>query len=212
LASRPSAAPARKSSLLSVLLVGTGFWFGFPTVVAYQDMASYVSGVGAPDARWGAVIEKAVAGSTHAAELPFVDTSVTGSISGAGLTLDGVGEVAFRAKNGTVGEVPDEERVNRSEKRGRLVNVAPVQPPKSFNAGSVFKRTSMLLRPGVADEEIAMAFDKPAILGKEIEIAAAFHQRVDRAPDPGVPVMLASLVNNDRPDVLATAYAPPEPD
>jgi spore germination cell wall hydrolase CwlJ-like protein len=212
LASRPSAAPARKSSLLSILLVGTGFWFGFPTVVAYQDMASYVSGAGKPEVRWGAVLEKSVAGSTHVAELPFVDASMTGSISGAGLKLDGVGDVAFRAKNGTVGEVPDEERVNRSEKRGRLVNVAPVQPPKSFNAGSVFKRTSMLLRPGVADDAVAMAFDKPDILGKEIEIAAAFHRRVEREPDPGVPVMLASLVNNDRPDILATAYAPPEPD
>ncbi|TIN08868.1 MAG: cell wall hydrolase, partial [Mesorhizobium sp.] len=68
-----------------------------------------------------------------------------------------------------------------------------------------------LLRPSM-DSGLKMAFAKPEIKGKEIQIAAAFHRRVDKKPDPGVPAMLAALVNNDRPDVLATAYAAAAPD
>ena len=57
-----------------------------------------------------------------------------------------------------------------------------------------------------------MAFAKPEIKGKEIQIAAAFHVREDPKPDPLLPPVLAALVNNDKADVLATAYAPAEPD
>ena len=186
-------------------------WLGFPTVAAYQDMASYVVGLDGKDVRWGAVLQKAVAGSVHKAEMPFADGDITGSISGSGIKAEGIGAVAFTGKNGSTDDVPDEERINRSEKRDRIVNVAPVAPPRKFNAGSVFKRTSMLQFPSI-DDEIVMTFDKPAIAGKEIEIAAAFHQRMDGKADPGVPAMLASLVTSDKADILATAYAPPEPD
>lgn len=210
--SRRGVVAPRKSSLMSVLVVGAGFLFGFPTVVAYQDMASYVAGTEAPAVRWGAVLEKSVAGSVHAAEMRFVDSTVTGAISGSGMTAAGVGPVAFRAKNGSTAETPDEDRVNRAEKRGRVVNVAPVAPPKSFNAGSVFRRTSMLVHPTIGGEEVVMAFDRPKILGKEVDIAAAFHPRVEKKADPAVPPMLASLVTNDKPDILATAYAPSVPD
>ena len=57
-----------------------------------------------------------------------------------------------------------------------------------------------------------MAFAKPEIKGKEIQIAAAFHVREEPKADPLLPPVLAALVNNDTADVLATAYAPAEPD
>jgi spore germination cell wall hydrolase CwlJ-like protein len=57
-----------------------------------------------------------------------------------------------------------------------------------------------------------MRFVSPKIRGKEIEIATAFYRKKPVIADPGVPAMLAGLVNNDRADVLATAYAPAEPD
>jgi spore germination cell wall hydrolase CwlJ-like protein len=198
-------------SFLPSLLVGLGLWIGFPTAMAYQDMASMVSGVETQGTRWNSYVEKAVAGSVHAAEMPFVDTDVTtGSISGAGVSAAGIGTVAFRGK-AAANKIPDEQRINRGDKMGRIVKVAPVQPPKSFNAGSVFERTSSLLKPHL-DSELKMAFVKPEIKGREIQIAAAFHVKRDKRPDPGVPAMLASLVNNDRPDILATAYVSPEPD
>jgi spore germination cell wall hydrolase CwlJ-like protein len=200
-----------RSSLLSSFIVGLGIWIGFPTAVALQDIASMVSGVETQGARWNTFVEKSAAGSVHAAEMPFADADVTtGSISGAGFAAPGIGTVAFRGK-GAANEVPDEQRINRGDKKGRIVNVAPVAPPKSFNAGSIFERTSSLLNPKI-DDELKMAFAPPAIKGKEIEIAAAFHAKQDKKISPGVPVMLASLVTNDTPDILATAYAPAEPD
>ncbi|RWG65684.1 MAG: hypothetical protein EOQ68_33050, partial [Mesorhizobium sp.] len=77
-----AAAVANKRSFLPPLVLGLGFWVGFPSVVAYQDMASLVSGLESPSHRWNAYVEKSVAGSVHAAEMPFVDSAATGSISG----------------------------------------------------------------------------------------------------------------------------------
>ncbi|TGQ91238.1 cell wall hydrolase [Mesorhizobium sp. M8A.F.Ca.ET.208.01.1.1] len=206
-----AAAGEKKRGLVSPFIIGLGIWIGFPTVAAYQDMTSLVSGLEAPTARWNSYVEKSVAGSVHAAEMPFVDSDVTGSISGSGVRLPGIGSVSFRGKGGKVSGSPDEDRVVRADKKGRIVQVSPVAPPKNFNAGSIFQRTSSLMRPSM-DSGLKMAFAKPQIKGKEIQIAAAFHAREDKKPDPGVPAMLAALVNNDHPDVLATAYAQSEPD
>ncbi|MER8974289.1 MULTISPECIES: cell wall hydrolase [unclassified Mesorhizobium] len=206
-----AAAGEKKRSFLSPLVIGLGIWIGFPTVAAYQDMTSLVSGLEAPSVRWNAYVEKSVAGSVHAAEMPFLDSSSTGSLSGSGVQLPGVGAVSFRGKGGIAGTTPDENRITRADKKGRIIQVSPVSPPKNFNAGSIFERTSSLLRPSM-DSGLRMAFAKPEIKGKEIQIAAAFHTRVDKKPDSGVPAMLAALVNNDHPDVLATAYASSAPD
>ena len=58
LSKRLSAAAAgeKKHSLLSPVVVGLGIFLGFPTVGAYQDMTSLVSGLEA-QARWGTYIE-----------------------------------------------------------------------------------------------------------------------------------------------------------
>ncbi|MEI9411268.1 cell wall hydrolase [Mesorhizobium salmacidum] len=208
---RLMAAAGEKRSLVSPFIIGLGIWIGFPTVAAYQDMTSLVSGLESPTARWNSYVEKSVAGSVHAAEMPFVESDITGSISGSGVRLPGIGSVSFRGKGGKVSGSPDEDRVARADKKGRIVQVSPVAPPKNFNAGSIFQRTSSLTRPSM-DSDLKMAFAKPQIKGKEIQIAAAFHAREDRKPDPGVPAMLAALVNNDHPDVLATAYAQSAPD
>jgi spore germination cell wall hydrolase CwlJ-like protein len=211
-----AAAGGKKRSFLSPCLIGFGLWIGFPTVAAYQDMTSLVSGLERDGTRWNAVIEKSVAGSVHAAEMPFVDGdtvtgSVAGRISGSGVELPGVGAVAFKGKNGVAGETPDEDRVMRTDKQDRILQVAPVAPPKNFSAGSIFERTSSLLRPSM-DSGLKLAFAKPDIKGKEVQIASSFHLREDRADDGGMPAMLAALVTNDKADVLATAYAPAEPD
>ncbi|PBB87362.1 MULTISPECIES: cell wall hydrolase [unclassified Mesorhizobium] len=206
-----AAAGESKRSFLPPLLLGLGIWVGFPSVVAYQDMASLVSGLEAPSARWNAYVEKSAAGSVHAAEMPFVDSVSTGSISGSGVQLPGVGIVAFRGKGNVAGTTPDEDRVVRADKKGRIVQVSPVAPPKNFSAGSIFQRTSSLLRPSM-DSGLKLTFAKPGIKGKEVQIAQAFHLRLDKKPDPGVPAALVALVNNDKPDILATAYAQAAPD
>jgi len=187
-------------------------WIGFPTAVAYQDMASLVSGVEAANARWNTFVQKSVAGSVHAAEMPFADASMTtAALSGSGMAAPGIGEVALRGKGSFANEVPDEARITRSDKKGRIVQVSPVAPPKAFSAGSVFERQSSLLRPALG-VEVKMAFIKPDIKGKEIEIASAFYANQPKKADPGVSPMLASLVTSETADILATAYAPPAPD
>lgn len=213
LLARPiSAAGVKKPSFLPSLVVGLGIWIGFPTVAAYQDMASMVSGTEAASTRWNAYVEKAVAGSVHSAEMPFADASLaSGAFSGAGVNAPGIGTVAFRGKGAAADATPDEQRVTRGDKKGRVVKIAPVAPPKAFNAGSVLDRTSSLLRP-TFDGDLKMAFARPAIKGKEIAIATAFYIKRDKKPDPGVPAMLADLVTNDKADILATAYAPSRPD
>jgi len=199
-------------SFFPPFVLGLGIWIGFPTVAAFQDMQSLVSGQEGPGARWNAYVETAVAGSIHAAEMPFVDSDIaTGTISGSGMKAPGIGAVALRGKGVAADELPDEERVVRSDKKGRLAKIMPVAPPKAFNAGSVFQRWSMLIHRDI-DEELKMAFAKPEIKGKEITIAAAFHVKEDPKPDPLIPPALAALVNNEKADILAIAYAPAEPD
>ena len=206
---RLAAASRDKRSFLSPFIIGLGIWIGFPTAAAYQDMASLVSGIEGDGTRWNAFVEKAATGSVHAAEMPFVDAdATTASMSGAGISAPGIGKVSLRAR--IANPVPDEQRVTRSDKKGRIVHIAPVAPPRTFDAGSLFQRTSLLVGPKT--EDVRMAFVIPEIRGKEVEIAAAFYMKHDKTRDPGVPAVLASLVTNDKADVLATAYAPAEPD
>lgn len=198
-------------SFIAPLAIGLAVWVGFPTVAAYQDMASLVIGEEKDTPRWAAFVERSVAGSVHQAEMPFIDTRATGGISGSGVKTPGIGGIAFRAKSGSTATTPDEARINRAEKQGRVVDAVPVAPPKLFNAGSVFERTSSLLGPP-GSSETRMAFVAPDIKGQEVQIASAFYLKSNKKADPQLPAMLAALVNNDKADVLATAYAPPEPD
>ncbi len=203
--------PAFKRSHLAPALVGLAILVGFPTTVALQDMSSMITGVDANAARWGAFVEKSVAGSVQAAEMPFVNKDVkTASILGGGVSVPGIGAVAFRGK-AAADPLTDEQRVVREGKTGRLLKIAPVAPPKAFIAGSVFERTSSLFSSSL-DMKEKLVFAKPAIKGKEVQIAAAFHVKEQKRKDPGVPAYLKDLVNSDTADVLATAYAPAEPD
>ncbi|WP_336057699.1 cell wall hydrolase [Nitratireductor sp. CH_MIT9313-5] len=201
-----------QKSRLAPLLLGLGIWAGFPTVAAYQDMASMIGGQERAGPRWSAVVETAVAGSVHKAEMPFVDESLsTGAISGAGVEAPGIGKIAFKTAKALPPETPDEERVVRTGKQGRLVRVAPVQPPRFFNAGSILEQTGSLLEP-VAPREERMAFVKPEFQGKEIEIATAFYMKKKEPELPDLTPQVAALINNDEVDVLAAAYAPAKPD
>jgi len=208
---RPIAWPKFDRSQLAPALIGLGLWVGFPTTLALQDMTSMITGADANSARWNAYVQKSVAGSVQAADMPFADKSVrAGAVSGAGMAVPGIGKVAFQEKAARE-STPDEERVVRTGKRDRLLKVAPVAPPKAFSAGSVFDRTSSLMRPAF-DMHEKLVFAKSPIEGKEIQIAAAFHATEEKRLDPAVPSYLAELVTNDTADILATAYAPAEPD
>jgi hypothetical protein len=199
---------SRDHTLIPPLVLGLAIWIGFPTVSARQDILSLLSDNSG--ARWDSYIERSVAGSVQQAEMRFsVDDTRTGAISGAGIKTPGIGQVGFLSKSGAANEIPDEDRINRKEKAGRVVKVVPVAPPKAFNAGSVLERQSSLMDPSLHGD-LKMAFAKSTIEGHEIKIAEAFHPRVQRDPTAGLPTMVAALVNNDHPDILA--YASTKPD
>lgn len=209
---RRSAARGRSSSFLAALIFGIGGWLCSPTVPSNQDLSVILTGADTGTDNWGAYIEKSAAGSIDQGKLAFApDPMVTGAIGGGGIKVPGVGTIAVKGSRAHPDVGPDEARINRAEKSGRIVGVVPAAPPKAFNAGSVINRTSLLLAP-VRKPELVMVFAKPRIKGKEIQIATAFHETREEKPLAGMAPMVASLVNNDKLDVLATAYASTKPD
>ena len=184
-----------------------------PTVPSQADLTTMLTGGDNPAARMAMSLTASPAGSIQTAELAFTDPILTGSTASAAGIIGPDGKtIAFTGKIGTPDPRPDSERVTRHLKKGRVITVAPVLPPKDFTAGSVLERHSeLLLKPGM-ELKNPMTFLKPSIKGKEYQIAAAFYPKQKKKAPLQVPVQLASLVTNDNPDILATAYAPPPPD
>ncbi len=197
---------------MSPAIFGLAGWLIFPSAASHADLAAMLAGLDHEGENWRMVLTNSPAGSIHQAELAFAEPTVTGSISaGAGMVLPDGRKVAFTAKNKGHENTPDEDRVNRGSKKGRVVAVEKMQPPKDFSAGSILERTKMLFTPSF-DLKDRSAFVKPKIQGKEIEIATSFYKTQPVVTDNGVPAMLASLVTSNKADVLATAYAPATPD
>jgi len=197
--------------LVLPLACGVAMLATTPSQVSLQDMSALIAGGDKPvGQRWQTHMTRSGAGAIHAAEAKFAsDPIVTGAIN------SGVGSrpIAISAEKSIAPETPDEDRINRAAKTGRVAAVVPTAPPKAFSAGSVLHRESFLLRPAVSDDN-KMIFTQPddVIDGKEIKLATAFHEKTEKPVSPGVSPLIAELVNNPVPDILATAYAPPAPD
>ncbi len=207
---------SRKSRFLpqnwtSPAVFGFCAWLIFPSTAAYGDLAGLLAGIDREGANWRMVMTDSPAGSTHQAELAFGDVKASAAIGDGGLVLPDGRRVAFQSEAKGSDPRPDEDRINRQDKKGRVVAITPMQPPKDFSAGSVLQRQSMLLRPESATGE-RTAFLKPQLGGKEIQIATAFYKKEPPKPDDSVPAYIANLVTNQNADVLAAAYASPAPD
>jgi len=199
------------STWMAPAIIGLALYLGFPSVAAYADLATFLSGINRGGERWRMYMTPSPAGSIHEVEMVFADPITTGALDGgAGINMPDGSRVALTSETKHSG-TPDEERINRRDKKGRIVAVTPVTPPKDFTAGSILQRTSSLTEPRFEEGE-KMVFAKARIKGKEIEIATAFYRKKPPKADPGVSPMLAKLVTNDKPDILATAYVRPEPD
>jgi len=195
----------------STAVFGLAAFVAFPTVTAYSDIASLISGQGAGRARWEAHLTTAPAGSVQSAEMTFADPILTGSLSpSAGVTLPDGRQVAFSGKIGAPETTPDEDRVTRAEKQGRVLAVAPMLPPVNFSAGSLAGKQTSALETVVGSSR-KMAFVRSRIEGEEVQIASAFYPQAP-LPKAGPERMLADLVTNQQPDILAVAYADAEPD
>lgn len=189
----------------------TGLIF-LPTIPADADVTSLLSTKSGDRNAWRSFMVEAAAGSIHKEELVFKNADKAGfTPASRGLVLPDGQRIALSPDRKPVPDTPDEDRVTRYLKKGRLIAIDRVVPPKDFTAGSILDRRASLFTPKFAEEKMTM-FVKPDIKGKEIEIALAFHEIKPTIKDYGVPVMLASLVTSDTADSLAAAYANPEPD
>ncbi|WP_267552968.1 cell wall hydrolase [Rhizobium rhizogenes] len=193
----------------SPAVFGICAWLIFPSAAAYGDLAGLLAGIDRTGANWRMVMTNSPAGSTHQAELAFGDAKAAAAVGDGGLVMPDGRRVAFLSEQKGSDPRPDEERINRQGKKGRVVSVSPMSPPKDFSAGSVLERQSLLFQPK-SDTGERTAFLKPKLGGKEIQIATAFYKKQPPKQDDSVPAYLAGLVTNQNADVLA--YASPAPD
>ena len=140
------AARRNERSFLPSVIIGLGIWIGFPTVAAFQDMQSLVSGFrrveralelvrGNSGRRLDARRRNAVRRCRHHDRLDLGRRH-----GGARHRRRRAARQGHRRRR-DAGRGPHRAR----RQAGPLAKVLPVAPPKAFNAGSVFKRTSMLV-------------------------------------------------------------------
>lgn len=212
---RPSSRLLKLSALrlerwTSPVVFGLVSWLAFPSIAAQSDLAGLISGADRGASNWRMVLTASPAGSVHQAQLAFADAAADSVMNREnGIQLPDGRKIAFDGGKTSSNPLPDEDRVTRSLKKGRVVAVETMQPPKAFTAGSVLKRTSSLLDPKKKPSELTAFVRSKA---KPVELASFYFKKSEPVADIGVPPMLASLVTNRQADVLATAYAPAEPD
>ncbi|MGA1800831.1 cell wall hydrolase [Rhizobium sp. HT1-10] len=208
--------PRHSRNWLSPTVFGCCAWLIFPSIVAQADVAGMLSGIDDGDSNWRMVLTTSPAGSIHQAELAFTNASATGSAEDGGMLLPDGRRIAFQSKEKGSDPRPDEDRVRRRDKKGRVANVVPMAPPKDFTAGSILQRTTLFFRPELdvpsSTGAQRTAFIKDDLGATGLETAFLFSKQEPLKADGGVPPILASLVTNPRADSLAMGYAEPGPD
>ena len=197
----PSLFERIRGSLFPVC-VGTALFLTYPSLVAYQDVASFLGAGKAPaqGERW----------LTSASAAPGISMLTTGSI-GEAVAATPVSAPAEITTDIRVERQP--QTVNRALKGDRVVSTTFVRPPESFNAGRVYERHS-LLGPLNVGKKVELAFVKAKPFEEALQVASAFHPRRKSGsdlltPKPDLPVMVASLVTESAPNLLAYS---PEPE
>ncbi|MCU0790089.1 MAG: cell wall hydrolase [Nitratireductor sp.] len=177
-------------------------YFAYPSIVGYQDAAALLQpgSVKAED-RWLAnVVQKpgssVLAAGVNGAKAAEIDPVVTGSVP----------REPLEAK---IAAAREPQRINRAAKGDRIVTTSYVQPPKGFKAGALMERQSYLA-PVAPDSAFNLAFSKPLPFGEAIKVASAFTKPAPKEPDvdPDLPVMVAKLVVESAPNVLAYSADP----
>ncbi|GGE14871.1 ATP-binding protein [Aureimonas endophytica] len=187
--------------------------------LAHGDMTSLLEGQGAK-ARWQAFFVPSPAGAIEAASLGLAGGGAARLPAGVGIA-DGAGSRYRTQAAAPDFDTPDEMRVNRREKRGRVLAVTPFAPPKAFSAGSILERQSLLAPPAAGDAPIETAFlRREGAEDATGELAVAMNFAPTRAavplPEPAPAVMVASLTTRSPklapavPETTALGYAAPE--
>lgn len=188
--------------------VGLAVFFAYPGLVAHQDVAALV-----PDTveqRWlahmpelpGNTVLSAKLGNRLTAQEPSgVDTITTASINRA----DNDPALAIRTE---IKVTREPEKINRALKGDRVVSSSAVRPPANFSAGSLMERQSMLA-PLENTDKFELAFVEAKPLSEAIEVASLFHgSGAGSRIQDDLPVVVASLVEESIPNVLAYSSVP----
>ncbi|WP_102960282.1 cell wall hydrolase [Mangrovicella endophytica] len=202
---------ARRGAI--VLGLGIALLPVLTTSAAFQDMSTLLEGARS-EARWQAYFVPAPASSVAAATLAFAGKPDDGRLPQNAALRNAEGKQYTVAPSIKAATSPDEDRVARAGKTGRVLSsVSAVSaPPKAFSAGSILERQSLLSVPKSTADTVAMAFAKQrGSVEKAIQVAMNFApaQTPDRPAPLGDAVMMASL----KPSVGAASalgYAPTE--
>ncbi len=196
------------------VVAGVSLFLTYPTLVAHQDVASLSKATASVTANMRWLIS--------ADEQPGVSQLTTSSISKTQIDaelpkttalLQGSSSKEFEERLTSEVKIEREpQTVNRSGKGARVVSTTKRAPPAKFNAGTVAERYSMLAPLDVGKKtELAFVKAKPA--AEALQVAFAFHPKQKKqdkfAPKADLPVMVASLVTESVPNILAFA---PEPE
>ncbi|MGV3548224.1 cell wall hydrolase [Rhizobium sp.] len=182
-----------------------------PASLAEADIASMLAANLEKGESWRSFMTDAPVGSIHKEELVFGQPDKELAEKTRSLVMPSGDLVALSPSEKIAPATPDEDRVTRHLKKGRIVAIEQIRPPKDFTAGTILDRQASLISPEMLEDK-RTAFVKPASEDKGIDIAMAFHLIKPKKEKVGVPAMIASLVTNDVADSLATAYADPKPD
>lgn len=190
---------------------GLAAWLCFPSLPARADLVSLLAGLDRGSGQWRMVLTDSPAGSIHQAVLTFAEAEPRPiAAGGLGLELPDGRRIVLDDMKRRTEATPDEERVNRRAKKARVVAVEPMVPPRGFTAGALQQHGNLVPRAPAAKAE-RTAFVK-ARAEKPMMMAGVFYKKKEVRPDASVSPLIAGLVTNRKADVLATAYAPPEPD
>ena len=192
---------------LSPVLFGVAAWLSMPDVAARADFAALLAGIDGNPSSWRSVLTVSPASATYKLETAFLDTPDHALPQGVSMQLPDGRRVALSGLAKSESETPDENRVNRSEKKGRVLAVEQVQPPKRFTAGTVGERRADLLLEAPGDDKARTAFLETETT-RTVEVATFYPVEKTPVAPPPLPEAVAKLVTNPVPDSLATAYAP----
>lgn len=166
--------------------------------VAHQDVASLVGKTGQD--RWLAHIEAPI-GETVA----LTTASMMGKEK---VELERGNAPSTLSVSNEIHQGSKPQRINRALKSGRVLQTTARQAPKSFSAGSVLERHSLMEQMDQGKKQ-ALAFVKPKPAKEAMQVAAVFHEKKKEQIGPKtdhLPVMVASLVKQSQSSILS--YAP----
>ncbi len=196
--------PFSVATILGIGLMSVVIYFAMSDEIAVQDTRAIMASM--TKDKWSLALEQRRPDSIVRASYRFADGDnlTTGSIAAG----DGGARIEVPVHKSALAVTPDEDRVNRADKRDRLVHLAPRSLPERFKAGSLYGERSMLLRPGL-DEQSTAALREPLPAGEALQLAEAFRFAPSGEPAGDPATMLAAAGDGVATGaVKATAFAP----